>query len=429
MMKLVFLFLSLLLFSFGALALNCDIYLRSPEEMAAYRAINKRLADKYPVLKSVMKDPEEFILTTRAKFEAQKLLTPDNPYGFDYSELGMPALESMNTEITEKVVNFKARVAELEAKTGVWAYLTTPFRAKKIKEYEIAMQYLDDVQREIQGYLMAGKVDYKNLYEISYFYSRAIGHFDLKLLNVRDRLLLYIDRYLQGYKQLKIEKEYALFQQRSFSVFQKESPVDGFQQASKTFEDAFMNQDKLEMIILPTTEELGPDIFSRLVSYDVFPISMTSKPVAADGFVRPGGDFWMHDIRHSSAIFATRKDYNTMYNLGLNQVTELRAKSEIWKTELDTARKKIEDKELRYAIGFFMFNFHHDRGYPMLPSSYVDDHLDHVPYLLYYTLKASKQPLGFKNPQATMNKAYAWLQDFWLQRLEEEKAILNKTLL
>lgn len=421
------LILLLFLLCFNVFAGDCDVYYRSPQELSAYQAVNKRLAEKYPVLKTVLADPEAFIKDIEAKFATQKLLTPERPYGFDYSELGIPALQKMMDEIKLKMLEHETRIQELEENKGFFSFLNAPFRTRKSAEYKVALDYLGDIKAEINTYLVQGSVDYQNLYEVSYFYSRAIGHFDLKTMNVRDRLLLYIDRYLQGYKPLKIDQEYRLYQERTFTVFQKSSPVDGFEQASLTFENAFLNNEKIEMMILPTTEELGPDIFSRLVSYNIFPISMTSVPVAADGFVRPGGDFWMHDIRHSSAIFAARKDYESAYNLTEAQVVELRAKSELWKSELDQARKTIVDKEVKYAVGFFMFNFHHDRGYPMLPSSYVDDHLDHVPYLLYYTLKVSKQPLGFKNPSKTMNTAYKWLQDFWLQRLEQEKAILSKT--
>lgn len=421
------LILFLFLLCFNVFAGDCDVYFRSPTELTAYQAVNARLSKKYPVLKVVLEDPEVFIKDIEGRFNAQKIITPERPYGFDYSELGLPALEKMTTEIKLKISEFEKSIEELQTQTGLFAFIKAPFRSKKIADYEMASELLKDIDGEIATYLQKGSVDYQGLYEVSYFYSRAIGHFDLKTMNLRDKLMLYIDRYLQGYKQLKITEEYQLFKERKFSVFQKSSPVEGFQNASLTFEQAFFNKDKIEMMVLPTTEELGPDIFSRLVSYNIFPISMTSVPVAADGFVRPGGDFWMHDIRHSSAIFAERKDYEVMHNLTAAQVQELRAKSDLWKSELDQARKAIEDKELKYAVGFFMFNFHHDRGFPMLPSSYVDDHLNHVPFLLYYMLKISKQPTGFKNPHKTMNSAYQWLQDFWLQRLEQEKAILNKT--
>lgn len=424
-LKLIFIFI-LVCLTFSGFAADCDVYFRSPTELTAYQAVNERLSKKYPILKDVLQDPEIFIKNIEGRFAAQKLLTPERPYGFDYSEIGLPALEKMASELKLKINEFSVSIAELEAKTGVFSFLKAPFRSKKIADYEIAVEYLKEVEAEIGSYLQNGAVDYQNLYEISYFYSRAIGHFDLRTMNLRDKLMLYIDRYLQGYKQLKITEEYQLFKERKFSVFQKQSPVEGFEQASLTFEQAFFNQDKIEMMVLPTTEELGPDIFSRLVSYNIFPISMTSVPVAADGFVRPGGDFWMHDIRHSSAIFAGRKDYEALHQLTEAQVMELRAKSDLWKSELDQARKTIVDKELRYAVGFFMFNFHHDRGYPLLPSSYIDDHVNHVPFLLYYMLKISKQPLGFKNPQKTMNTAYDWLQDFWLKRLEQEKAIILK---
>jgi len=82
--------------------------------------------------------------------------------------------------------------------------------------------------------------------------------------------------------------------------------------------------------------------------------------------------------------------------------------SDRWKVELDAERSQIVDKELRAAIGFFMFNFHHDRGYPLVPSSYESSEaLNHVPKLLYGMLVASGQPVGFSHPSSTLARAWS----------------------
>ena len=100
------------------------------------------------------------------------------------------------------------------------------------------------------------------------------------------------------------------------------------------------------------------------------------------------------------------------------QVQKLEKRIDLWKTELDAARAAIPDKQLRWAIGFVMFNYHHDRGFPMVPSSYTSDEATHqVPQLLYMMLKLSNQPVGFDKPQATLAKAQEWLNAFWAQRL------------
>jgi len=44
---------------------------------------------------------------------------------------------------------------------------------------------------------------------------------------------------------------------------------------------------------------------------------------------------------------------------------------------------------------------------------------------LYLALKLSGQPIGFDNPGETLDKAYSWLQDFWLERLPQEEEVLS----
>ena len=34
------------------------------------------------------------------------------------------------------------------------------------------------------------------------------------------------------------------------------------------------------------------------------------------------------------------------------------------------------------------------------------------------------KPTGFVNPKQTINEAYDWLREFWLQRLPQEEAVL-----
>jgi hypothetical protein len=81
---------------------------------------------------------------------------------------------------------------------------------------------------------------------------------------------------------------------------------------------------------------------------------------------------------------------------------------------------------MRYAIGFIQFNYHHDRGLPLVPSSYLPEKIDDVPRLLYMMLKASGQQTGFDNPKETMQEAYTWLRNFWMERLPEEKSLLGE---
>lgn len=395
------------------------------DEMAAYKAQNDKLAAKYPSLALVLKDPDAFRDSTKAKFAAQKMAAPENPYGFDFSDYGLPVMQDFQKALEAEIDKVEGALKELN--DGEWSWVPSFLSGHDaaVKEHETGLALLNALKTEVEGHLEKGSIDYKRTQELGFFVARALGHFDMDQIGLRDRTLLKADRYMQGYESLSIEEELARYKANDFSVFQKESPVEGFKLVHQSFEDAFFNPDAMEMVSLPTCEHLGPGVFMRMSSYDMFVMGVAAEPEAADGFVRPGGDFWLHDVRHSSSIFGKRKMYEMEHGLSELQQHKLQKKIDLWKTELNAERKKVPSKELRYAIGFFMFNYHHDRGLPMVPSSYHKEKVDHVPRLLYAMLQVSDQPIGFEKPMETLTAAYDWLQDFWLSRLPEEQAIID----
>lgn len=395
----------------------------TPGEQAAHAALNAKVIKKYPHLAPVLKDPDAFMASMRGRFEAQKQIPGADPYAFDFSEWGVPALEGLSRSIAEKTAELDPFLARL-----------LPTRDKGVEEHIQVAGLLDEMKRDIDGLLEQQKsgepLPYRRVQELSFYVARTIGLVDVPKMGLRDRFFLEVDRYLQGFQKGTFETEATRYRENDFSVFQKTSPVDGFRNAAGTFEGAFFNPERLEMLALPTIDELGAEPFTRLAPYNIFILGVTKDPAAADGFVRPGGDFYIHDLRHSSAIFHRRRAYETEHGLEQPQIDKLAKRADLWKVELDAARGQIPDKQLRWAIGFVMFNFHHDRGFPMVPSSYEQDTaVDMVPKLLYAMLKMSGQPVGFDKPQQTLEKAMDWLQAFWEPRREQEQAILAGTAL
>lgn len=411
----------------------CQELVRSLLDQKAFEATNIKFAQKYPNFEAMLKNPGDYFEEMKLRFALQKKLTPNDPYRFDFSEYGIPVIKELRNQITEKEDEFVKnldllKTAHEDSTVPEWIKNKFPIlfsRPKQIKDQELGLKYLREVKAELDSYLAKDSIDYKSLQEISFFYSRASGAFDEKKLNLRDRMMLVIDRHLQGYNKLTIEQEYTEYQNRTFKVFHKDSPVDGFINAQAPFENAFADNDELIMLSLPTPEHLGPDIFMRLMPYNIYINGISLNPAAADGFVRPSGDFWLHDLRHASAIYEKRLRYMDKYQISEEAFSKLQLRMDRWKMELDEERKKIENKELRYAIGFFMFNHHHDRGFPMVPSTYLNNDKENISYLLYTMLKVSNQPTGFKRPRQTLDEAYSWLQDFWLKRLDEEMEIIN----
>ena len=373
-------------------------------------AYNAFLKEKYPELKLVVEDPDHFIKTMRERFKVQLEKEPSAAYRFDYSEIGMPLVKDIDKNIDKKIIELQGEIGSKLPKD----------------EVQIALQYLNDLKKEAQGILTRGKVNYEELVESSYFYSRAIGHFDTRFYKYTTRNFLKIDRYIDGYKQYSIQNEYDLYRKREFKIFHEESGIKGFTTASKKFEEAFKDQKELKTIWVPTNAELERDIFMRMMFKDIHFVGVTYDPILADGFLRPGGDFWVHDARHEAA-----KHYEKWKYLGEKQLSPAKAAIfdkavDRWIVDLNQAITKVKDDDLREALDLLTFNYHHDRGFPIIPSVYLARKKDGVVYGLYTMMKVSGQIPGIKNPIYNIEKADKWLRKFWNNRLADEEKVLRE---
>jgi len=79
----------------------------------------------------------------------------------------------------------------------------------------------------------------------------------------------------------------------------------------------------------------------RLMPKSIEIVGVTAQPIMADGFLRPGGDFWMHDVRHSSVKLQKRQRYIERHQLGEAQMRALDAKAEEWANELEQASQAV----------------------------------------------------------------------------------------
>lgn len=406
----------------------------SPGEMAIHQKRNAAQAKSNPILKELMTDPRAFKKNLEARFERQKALTPEDPYSFEFGDYGIPVLEDLDLALDEEIEILKrksgANLRGTGEKTGLMAAVggifaaINPFAHIRNRKLETGIQYLNDLKKDVNGHLDEDSVSYKRLNELSYFSARALGHFDREDLNFFDKNFLRIDRYLLGHKNDSIETEYARYKENDYRLFQSKAGDSGIRMAEEAFVAATNNTEKFEVATLPVARSLGPGVFMQLLPHDIFLMGVSKEPEAADGFNRPGADFYLHDGRHASSIFAKRKLYEQTHNLSDAQKEKLEVKQSVWKKEMIEEKKKIESKELRYAIGFFSFNHHHDRGIPQLPSSFIPEEHSGVADWLYFALDKSGQPTGFDNPKDTINEAYKWLREFWLERLPQEEEIL-----
>lgn len=396
----------------------------SQQAQAAYRAANQALVGKYPTLDKVLADPDKFMADIKRRFAAQRQLDPKHPYRFAFGDYGVPVMKSWIPMLQAEIAKVEGQLAA----RGPW----TPWRAGSVAERQQTVAHLKDLQAEVQRHLASGKIDYQRLLELGFFVSRAMGRDDLGKLNWRDRAMLVVDRVLQGHRDSTIAAERARFKAGEMKVFEAGSPVAGFKAAQAPFERAYLNPEKLEMITLPSSEELGTDVFMRLSNHNIFLVGVTQQPIAADGFVRPSADFWLHDVRHNSAIFDKHKAYEARHGLTPATAERLSKQIDVWRQELAAAEAQLPDPELARAVRFFSFNFHHDRGYPMVPSSFTHgpENPESIARLLYRTLKLANQRMEddinvFAAPRATIHKAYEFLHGFWSARLPQERALLG----
>ena len=394
---------------------------------SAYRAANQKVSGKYPTLDVVLKDPDAYIADLKSRFAAQKALDPAHPYQFDFSDYGVPVLKQWSGLLRHETTKVAGQIAR---------HRTLSLSASALAERQGTLEHLGDLQREVDGHVQSGHIDYQRMQELAYFTSRAMGRFDTsEVLSLKDRLLLKIDRSLEGHQDTPIAEERARYKADQTGVFEAKSLDPGFQTTEGAYKKGFTNPQSLDMIVLPTSEALGTDVFRRLSGYDIFLEGVTSDPIAADGFVRPSSDFMVHDMRHNSAIYYWHDKYAADHQLSAGQVDQLRKQEDVWRQQLDSAENAIDDPQLKAAVKMLDFNYHHDRGFPMLPSSFQNPTLDHatIPYLLHRMLKISGQIDSnayegslphFDAPYHTIEKAYAWLRAFWLPRSPQEQAIV-----
>ena len=170
---------------------------------------------RYPQLQSMVKDPDAYFEKVNKQFKEQKKLTPDHPYSFDFSEFGLPLAKDIQGYLTNQLARLKEEQTQFQEKVSkrkaVMATALRPFDKRKLAEYELYTKYLSELKAEADSIVADNKVSYFHIVEFSYYYARAAGRFTTRTYPLKDRLMLKIDRALEGYKPLSLENEYSLY--------------------------------------------------------------------------------------------------------------------------------------------------------------------------------------------------------------------------
>ena len=96
------------------------------------------------------------------------------------------------------------------------------------------------------------------------------------------------------------------------------------------------------------------------------------------------------------------------------------------RAQVDSELEKMEDRNLVAAILYYSFNQHHDGGYHLTPSNYLTNNAYHAPFILYAQLKLAGQASHGLNSIKDIARARRWVEEFWLERLPKEEALLKK---
>lgn len=390
-------------------------------------SLNELMTKRYPQLEQLLQNPNSFFETYRQRFHAQKEVTPEHPYRFDFSEMGLPLVRDIDKYLEVKIDSVTKELAEFQAQRASRHSLSrlvrSKFDNKKQKNLETYIEYLKALRGESQEILEAGSVSYERIVEFSYFYNRAAGRFDTNKYPIKDRLLLITDRLLEGYKPLSIAEEYQLYKNRDFGVFQMKSAYKGYRDAEKIFAQDFKAQDDLKQLWIPTNAALGNSVLMRLMNTKIHLVGVTDAPIWADGYNRPAGDFWMHDVRHESFKYYEAQNYIEKNQLTDAQFERMKQKMDDWLVELNTETAKIEDVNLKKAVALTTFNFHHDAGFPLIPTMFLTK--KNTTKNLYTMYVVSGHGTYFDNPWKNLDRADAWLKDFWSKRVEQENEALD----
>lgn len=395
---------------------------------AAYARLNALMVERYPDLAEVLADPAAFMTTMRERFAEQRARTPDTPHAFDFSGLGRPALAAMQREVQTKVSDLRDLRQSIVRQAGNILGRLKWWRRGAIAELDVALAFLADVDTALTEHTSPNAtVTYQRTLQLTNAVTAALHFRGLDELSTSERFFLWFDRRLQGFREVSVREQHERFKRGDFRLFEHRSPVKGFEAAQDPFSAAVYDLDRLELIGLPITRDIGIDILLRLLPFHIYPVGVTRKPISADGFVRPSIDFLLHDIRHSTAIFAKRKVYEAEHGLTPDAARRLVTLMDAWGAELLDRVYALEDKEFRAAVELLAFNNHHDRGFVFAPSSYRAAKVDRIPRLLYIMLRLSGQRAGFGDYRRRLQAAHEWLRAYFLPKLPEEQALWATT--
>lgn len=303
-------------------------------------------------------------------------------------------------------------------------------RSNKVETITKVLQYVKKVQSDVDQMVKSNNYPYRDTVYTLYYYSRIRGIFQFKELNTYHQVAKYIDMQMHGYRRLNIDAELSLYKSKGSPIVQVRSGkiAHEFRIAELPFKEAFEQTNQLDFVIIPSVYALGSSAFMHVLPHKIHFLGATNTPVPADGFKRPGGLFWMHDVRHEADRYMKVTAYKKAQNLTPKQEKSLALLQQQWQADFLKLKNSEADHNVKAALEHYHFYTHHDVGVPLTPSMFLNHHKDgmSVYYAFLFHKQNAKQDPGFTGWVENTRKAQAILEKFWTERLPIEKDLLKK---
>jgi len=419
-MKLAIILIFLSFSSFASCSKNLNDFL----EIAKQTKMSFKLAQKYPELKYLLRDPQGFTDEVRLRFDLQKMKDPSKPLEFDYSEMGVPLLRDMISMMNKAIGDVEAK------KLGIIERIFQ--KEKAIENKEIRIRFMKELRDLMDEKVALNYVSYKDAIDLSYYHSRIVSYKGETKEPYYNQIASRIFRKGIGANDaFTLKEEYRLFLARKErntiggNEFFSRSPMfGGYVEAREHYIGLLDDPDNINVIILPHAGDLEEDVLLWLNVYDVRLIGVTDQNIEADASVMSSAAFWFHDLSHDMLIRRKHDDYFS--KLTSNQKEMIKSRMETWRIQVDEMISNVKDEQLKRALLFVDWVTHHDVGYPQVPSIYRAPKAPAFAQQIYIGMLMTGQgrDLG-KTPWRSIQGAYEHLQKFWFQFYEEEMSITN----
>ena len=136
----------------------------------------------------------------------------------------------------------------------------------------------------------------------------------------------------------------------------------------------------------------------------------------------------LHDYMHSALMWHWQRKWMQENGINEEQWARLSQASDMWQVQLKEHLLAIQDPQMRRTARRLAFNIHHEQGFPLLPSVFLTETKVNFTTRQLYFMEwiGGETPWTYKTMVRELDEAFEIVKDFWLSKLDEERAILEQ---